>query len=159
MDDAYHYVVDSNSYSIQQRDGATHLWPAAHPDAMAEERFCFLHSTPNHTGDTNPFDVGAQQRSDTQQLQPLGMPRWPSMIASHSISTCQPGYSSQVQPMQPVILGKLQTPVSAASTGPASTGRRYLTDDERKDICQYAEDNPNSKQTEIGGVYYSFICG
>ena len=158
MDDPYHYIVDSNSHSIQ-RDGATHLWPAAHPDAMTEERFCFSYSTPNHTGDTNSFEVGTQERSKAQQLQPLVMPKWPSMIGSQSISTCQPGYSSQVQPMQPVILGTLQTPVSGTSTGPASTGRRYLTDKQKKQICEYAEKHRNSKQTEIGGVYYSFICG
>ena len=155
MDDAYHYFNDSNSHSIQ-RDGATHLWPAAHPDAMAEEQFCFSYSTPNHTGDTNPFDVGTQQRSDSQQLQALVMPRWPSMISSRATSTFQTGYSSQVQPVQPVILGALQTAASAASKASASTSRKTLTDSDRKRICQYAEDHPNSKQTEIGGVYQPY---
>ena len=91
---------------------------------------------------------------------PLIMPHtalWPSMF------TNQPGHSSY----QPAILpaAPIQTPISASSmhtpvditptSAKSSTSRRKLTDDERRQMCLEAEQNPNMKQTQIGGNFSS----
>lgn len=93
--------------------------------------------------------------STHQQLQPLIMPQWPSMLAS------QPGFSPT-----PITSATSNTPISATSTTSAqsipvpqpptttstgSTPRRTLTDKDRKAMCEYHQANPTVKQTEIGG--------
>ncbi|KAK5677305.1 hypothetical protein LTR17_027708 [Elasticomyces elasticus] len=62
------------------------------------------------------------------------MPAWPSMLKN---------LSHLIQPMLP-------TPVSATSMSPTPTPRKKLTDLDRKRMCQYAEEHPKAKQTEIG---------
>ena len=88
-----------------------------------------------------------------QPLQPLIMPQWPSML------TAQASYSAPVLPTTSVT-----TPVSSSTsrsshsmqvtptTTGGSTPRRTLTDDDRRRMCQYHEDHPTVKQTEIGGM-------
>jgi hypothetical protein len=83
---------------------------------------------------------------------PLIMPHsglWPSMLASQP----QPTYSATIVPAGPI-----QTPISASATSditPTSakttSSRRKLTDDERRQMCIEAEQNPTMKQTQIGG--------
>ena len=92
--------------------------------------------------------------SHAQMPPPLIMPHsglWPSMLASQP----QPTYQTPILPA-----GPLQTPLSASSTSemtPTSaktaTSRRKLTDDERRQMCIEAEQNPTMKQTQIGGEY------
>ncbi|KAK3613220.1 hypothetical protein LTR56_028012 [Elasticomyces elasticus] len=77
------------------------------------------------------------------------MPAWPSMLKNLSRLTFQPMFAQPVQPIQPM----LPTPVSATSTSPTPTPRKTLTDLDRKRMCQYAEEHPNAKQTEIGGIF------
>lgn len=82
------------------------------------------------------------------------MPQWPSMLASsHTHSNYQPPYPQPVQSIPPISVGSLQTPVSATSTRSATTPRKTLTDLDRKRMCQYAEEHPTSKQTEIGAIF------
>ena len=88
-------------------------------------------------------------RSTHQQLQPLIMPQWPSMLTSQST------YQPSIFPSAPVpITPASATPVSATSTHSrtSSTPRKTLTDQDRRRMCQYHEDNPTVKQTEIGGM-------
>lgn len=83
---------------------------------------------------------------------PLIMPHsglWPSMLASQP----QTGYQTPIMPA-----GPLQTPLSASTASdmtPTSAkptpSRRKLTDDERRQMCIEAEQNPTMKQTQIGG--------
>ena len=47
----------------------------------------------------------------------------------------------------------VKTQTGAWSTNPASFRRKVLTDLERQQMCQYAEDHPAAKQTEIGGLF------
>jgi Tc5 transposase DNA-binding domain len=92
--------------------------------------------------------------SSHQQLQPLHPlivpPQWPSMITSQS------SYSATSLPS-----ASITTPTSAVSTNSqplqirqtttgGNTPRRTLTDEDRRRMCQYAEDNPGVKQTDIG---------
>jgi hypothetical protein len=88
-----------------------------------------------------------QQRNTPQQLQPLIMPPWPSMLTSQS------NYATPVFQSAPIATTPITTPMSApAATGrPQSTPRKTLTDADRRKMCQYAEANPTVKQTEIGG--------
>jgi hypothetical protein len=91
--------------------------------------------------------------SHAQMPPPLIMPHsglWPSMLASQPQATFQ-------TPILPA--GPLQTPLSASTgsdmtptSAKTSTSRRKLTDDERRQMCIEAEQNPTMKQTQIGGT-------
>lgn len=84
-------------------------------------------------------------RTTHQQLQPLIMPQWPSMLTSQST------YAPQIFPSGPVPVTPISAPSSATSARPASTPRKTLTDADRRRMCLYHEENPTTKQTEIGG--------
>lgn len=90
-----------------------------------------------------------------QQLQPLIMPQWPSMLASQSnysgtpitsASTSTPISANSASSSQS---NHIPTPVTTTSTG--STPRRTLTDADRRAMCLYHQEHPSVKQTEIGG--------
>jgi hypothetical protein len=89
-------------------------------------------------------------RTAHQQLQPLIMPPWPSMLTSASGYT---GHSSALYPSAPIPAPPISAPMSAPPTTgrPQSTPRKTLTDADRRKMCQYAEAHPTVKQTEIGG--------
>lgn len=128
--------------------------PHSHHGTPAQEYSGFSFSSPQLPMEPSAFSGSIQQRPMHQQLQPLVMPQWPSMLNSQAHSTYQPMFPQPVQPIQPMSIGALQTPLSATSTrSTASTPRKTLTDLDRKRMCQYAEEHPNSKQTEIGGQY------
>lgn len=86
-------------------------------------------------------------RTTYQQLQPLITPQWPSMLTSQS------SFHTPLYPSAPIQSAQIVTPQSApATTGrTSSTPRKTLTDGDRKRMCQYAEEHPTVKQTEIGG--------
>jgi len=93
----------------------------------------------------------ASTRQTHQQLQPLITPQWPSMLTSHSTYQA-PMYSATSMPVGSAV----PTPVSSVATAPvatrpASTPRKTLTDADRRRMCLYHEEHPNTKQTEIGG--------
>jgi len=97
-----------------------------------------------------PHPTHPPPRSTHQQLQPLIMPQWPSMLTSQST------YQPSIFPSAPVpITPASATPVSATSTHSrtSSTPRKTLTDQDRRRMCQYHEDNPTVKQTEIGAMF------
>ena len=76
---------------------------------------------------------------------------WPSMFTGNQ--------SSFPPPLLPA--GPVQTPLSAGTnptptdvtptSAKSSTSRRKLTDEERRQMCLEAEQNPGMKQTQIGG--------
>ncbi|EXJ63749.1 hypothetical protein A1O7_00084 [Cladophialophora yegresii CBS 114405] len=92
--------------------------------------------------------------SHAQMPPPLIMPHsglWPSMLASQP----QPSYTTPLLPA-----GPLQTPLSASTasdmtptSAKTTTSRRKLTDDERRQMCIEAEQNPTMKQTQIGAKF------
>ncbi|EMD00578.1 hypothetical protein BAUCODRAFT_144230 [Baudoinia panamericana UAMH 10762] len=130
-----------------------HIYPHSHHGTPAQEYSGFNFSSPQIPMEPSAFSSSIQQRPMYQQLQPLVMPQWPSMLSSQSHQPFQPIFPQPIQPIQPVTIGALQTPVSAVSSKSSSTPRKTLTDLDRKRMCQYAEDNPNSKQTEIGAIF------
>ncbi|QSZ34927.1 hypothetical protein DSL72_007789 [Monilinia vaccinii-corymbosi] len=83
-----------------------------------------------------------------QQLLPLIMPNhptWPSMLTNPA--------SSQAPPVAipPANSGKPPPKLPALHATP--TPRKTLTDSDRRRMCQYHEDNPTVKQTEIGAMF------
>lgn len=132
------------------------IYSHSHHGTPAQEYQSFNFSSPQMAMEPSAFSNNVQQRPMHQHLQPLvmpQMPQWPSMLGTQAHSTYQPMYAQPVQstqPTQPLSAGPLHTPVSATSTRSASTPRKTLTDLDRKRMCLYAEEHPNSKQTEIG---------
>jgi len=90
-----------------------------------------------------------------QQLLPLIMPShstWPSMLTNPA---SYPGPAPPVA-IPPVSSASKPTPKLPAIHATPSP-RKTLTDADRRRMCQYHEDNPSVKQTEIGGEN-SYIC-
>ena len=87
-------------------------------------------------------------------LHPLIMPQWPSQITNPS-----EGGSPAAIPLPRALAptSTVTTPQSAPPAIPApasSTARKTLTDHDRRRMCQYHEDFPTVKQTEIGGTLH-----
>lgn len=85
-----------------------------------------------------------------QHLLPLIMPShptWPSMLTNPAGYQAPPIAlpSSSSLPLKTGKLPPLHTP----------SPRKTLTDADRRRMCQYHEDNPTVKQTEIGGKEHS----
>lgn len=123
-----------------------------HHGTPAQEYSGFNFDTPQLPMASDGFSATLHQRRTPPQLQQLIMPQWPSMLSSQAHATFQHQYPQPVQPIQPMTLGQLVTPVSATSGRSTSTPRKSLTDQDRKRMCIYAEEHPHSKQTEIGGA-------
>jgi hypothetical protein len=77
--------------------------------------------------------------------------QWPSMLTNPS--SHQPTSAPPVPPLAPIATYTTAHPLPPIAPPPASTptARRTLTDQDRRRMCQYHEDNPTVKQTEIGG--------
>ena len=104
-------------------------------------------------------------------LQPIVTTTWPSMLASgqhhqqqtytpqpsstQSLSSVHSAHSGHQPPSlqaSPASANPhLQPSHSTHVTPTTSTPRRTLTDNDRRKMCQYHEEHPTKKQTEIGG--------
>lgn len=81
-----------------------------------------------------------------QQLLPLIMPShptWPSMLTNPA------SYSAPPVAIPPASAPQKTPKLPAIHAAPSP--RKTLTDSDRRRMCQYHEDNPSVKQTEIGG--------
>ncbi|KAI6811397.1 hypothetical protein KC332_g12058 [Hortaea werneckii] len=130
-----------------------HVYPHSHHGTPAQEYSGFNFGNQHMHMEPNGFNGGMQQRPVQPQLHPLVMPQWPSMLNSQAHPGFQPIYPQPVQPIQSMSINQLHTPVSAISARSAPIPRKTLTDSDRKRMCQYAEDHPNAKQTEIGAIF------
>ncbi|KAF2680343.1 CenpB-DNA-bind-domain-containing protein [Lentithecium fluviatile CBS 122367] len=130
-----HYDPSQHQSPVQDYNGFNHYAP--------------LPMEPIFTAGMHP--PHQPQRTAHPQLQPLIMPQWPSMLTSQST------YVPPIFPSAPVpITPASATPVSATSTHSgrtSSTPRKTLTDADRRRMCQYHEDHPTVKQTEIGAMF------
>ncbi|OGE57610.1 hypothetical protein PENARI_c001G06392 [Penicillium arizonense] len=83
---------------------------------------------------------------------PLPMPShsWPSMLTHHS--PFQEGGLPHVSAPTSVSPSAPMPPVRKTSTG-GSTPRRTLTDEDRRQMCLYHEENKTAKQTDIGALF------
>lgn len=87
-----------------------------------------------------------------QQLLPLIMPShptWPSMLTNPASYSTPP---VAIPPASAPPLVKGNTPKLPAIHATPSP-RKTLTDSDRRKMCQYHEDNPSVKQTEIGAMF------
>ncbi|KAH8894834.1 hypothetical protein GQ53DRAFT_63787 [Thozetella sp. PMI_491] len=99
----------------------------------------------------------SQAPASHHQLPMLMMPShstWPSMLLTnpnHNAGYGQPPHSAPPVAIPPVVSApsQLKTKLQPLMTT-TSQPRKTLTDDDRRRMCQYAEDHPNAKQTEIG---------
>ncbi|KAK4227711.1 hypothetical protein QBC38DRAFT_477170 [Podospora fimiseda] len=96
-----------------------------------------------------------QPQPNHPQLPMLMMPHqttttWPSQLVSNGQSPYNHHPVHSVPPI-PIPSGPaLKTKLPAIQT---SQPRKTLTDDDRRRMCQYAEDHPNAKQTDIGARF------
>ena len=140
-----------------QWDQSQHIYPHSYHGTPAQEYSGFSFDAPQSPMATAAFGTAIYQRSMPSQLQQLIMPPWPSMLSNQSHATYQHHYLQPVEPIQPMTIGPLVTPISATSGHANSTPRKFLTPQDRKRMCLYAKEHPYSKQTEIGGALY-VIC-
>ncbi|CZT51762.1 uncharacterized protein RSE6_12953 [Rhynchosporium secalis] len=86
-----------------------------------------------------------------QQLQPLIMPghsTWPSMMITNTV---YPPPAVTVPGSEPALTRRNgKKGIRSRST---SLPRKTLTDSDRRRMCQFAVDNPSSKQTDIGKMF------
>lgn len=92
-----------------------------------------------------PLPPATSSHSSQPQLLPLLMPShhptWPSMLTNPS------GYQA------PVAIPPASAPLKGSKllSPQSTTPRKTLTDQDRRRMCQYHEQHPNTKQIEIGG--------
>ena len=121
----------------------------------------FAFATSAHAHVESMYDRSVQPSfSSPQPLHPLAtMPQWPSQITN-------PSESSPPAPMplhRPILPMSKTSPILkiAPATTPApmkpahstSTSRKTLSDTDRRRMCEYHNENPNVKQTEIGSKW------
>ncbi|KAL5115405.1 hypothetical protein ACEQ8H_006705 [Pleosporales sp. CAS-2024a] len=142
LDDPSAAWHDPAAYHAHHAHHAHHH--AALPDYGAFTAYAPLPMEPLYAAAMHP------PRTTHAHLQPLIMPQWPSMLTSQS--TYQPAlFPSAPVPITPASA----TPVSATSTHSrtSATPRKTLTDQDRRRMCQYHDENPTVKQTEIGAMF------
>lgn len=139
--------ADINSYTTSSQhqspilsgyDGYSYIQPVSH-SLPVEHSFDRMPPPPTTT------------HSGHHQLLPLIMPShptWPSMLTNPA------GYQAP-----PVAIPSVAAPLKTAKLPSlhTSTPRKTLTDADRRRMCQYHEDNPSIKQTEIGGKKALFV--
>jgi hypothetical protein len=89
-----------------------------------------------------------------QQTMP---PQPQTVIAAASSSQQYPSMPQPIAPAPPQQLAAAAAVTAAVSNPTQSTSspRRTLTDADRRRMCIFHEENPNVKQTEIGGTYWN----
>jgi hypothetical protein len=151
--DHLHRSPTGNGYHHEVQDP----WAGSNSSPYASQHQSPVYEHTGFTFSSNPMEtmymtttsmLPPQTRmTSLQQLQPLMVPPWPSQLTNTS------PYHTPVYTHTPSSATSIPTPVSA----PPTTGRqsdrprKTLTDSDRRRMCKYAEDNPNVKQTEIGG--------
>ena len=121
-----------------------------HQQSPMQEYNGFAYMPASHITSDAGYSRPVTSTYSNQTLQPMGAAQWPSMLTNPS--TTLPPATIAHPPLAPV-----STVISPSSLPPLSTpqvapsARRTLTDQDRRRMCQYHEDNPSVKQTEIGG--------
>lgn len=166
MHDPYVEVKMEHHYALHH----AHDFGGGHMVDMAEDHSPH-HSPPNDYGDFT-FSASTNVQIDPmynrpmqpsfsspQPLQPLvTMPQWPSQITNPSESSSPPVSMPLHRPILPFsktepVLTLAPAPAPTKPAHATSTSRRTLTDSDRRRMCEYHSENPNVKQTEIGGEH------
>ena len=153
-------IVKDESY---QGDYSNNPWadvndynsPHSQSPATELHSYGFVPPTQHHGMHPDPFNRPMHPMySGPQTPQTLFTAQWPSMLTNPSSQPHHP------MPAPPPPITPVTTFATVASLPPLSTHqplhqtnqRRTLTDQDRRRMCQYHEDNPTVKQTEIGGT-------
>lgn len=142
--------------------------PPLHSPAHEIGGFCYPAVSPHEMHSESPFGRHPHMYGTSQQPQPVFPAQWPSAMVTHaSMQAPPPPHPPPPQPSQHV---PLQPPLAPMNAMPSGQGlpqlntapqqppqqqpiqRRTLTDQDRRRMCQYHEENPSVKQTEIGGM-------
>ena len=162
--------MDSIVMKIEQHHGAHHeeelgsgQWieiagdHSSHNSPLQEYNgFAFMSNT--HVPPEPLYNRPLQPSYSTAPLlQPLVMPQWPSQLTNPSVGCGTPTAFPPPRPLAPISTMAIKPPLPRSASTPApvpasSTARRTLTDQDRRSMCQYHEDHPTVKQTEIGGM-------
>lgn len=109
------------------------------------------HGLPSESLGRMPPPPPPQPQTSHAPLPMLMMPHatWPSQLTNPNNYGPHPGgglvpVPSVTAPLKPSKLPSIQT---------TSQPRKTLTDEDRRQMCQYAEDNPGVKQTDIGARF------
>lgn len=89
---------------------------------------------------------------------PMTLPSnaWPSMLTPASQAPFHPPeLPAGPVPIAPSVSPAAPVPPPRKSSASSSTPRRTLTDEDRRKMCLYHEENKTAKQTDIGGMYLS----
>ncbi|KAJ9130653.1 Major centromere autoantigen B [Pleurostoma richardsiae] len=100
---------------------------------------------------SQPMDPFQQGHPPLSMLAMPSNPTWPSMCTNPSPSS----YSPPPVPL-PQAPAPLPVPLKTTKSPPlhtSSTPRKTMSDDYRRRMCEFAEDNPGMKQTEIGSHF------
>ena len=166
MDQESHLAHDNNVYGNDSWGVDMNSYHH-HPTTMSEYGSSYAYMPPITHGlpsealsrmgpPPHPQSLHQPQASHTQ-LPMLMMPHhttttWPSQLVTNGPSS----YSPHSAPPVPLPSAPLKTKLPAlqtSHTGHTSQPRKTLTDEDRRKMCQYAEDNPTAKQTDIGARF------
>ncbi|KAK2630225.1 hypothetical protein QTJ16_001045 [Diplocarpon rosae] len=140
--DIHHNYSSSPQHQspLYEQSGFTFTQPFQQNTLPTEQAFSHRMPIPHHS----------QTHTTHQPLLPLIMPShqtWPSMLTNPATYSTPPvAISSTVAPLVKGNSKKQQ------AHHPISSPRKTLTDSDRRRMCQYHEENPSVKQTEIGGT-------
>lgn len=130
----------------QDHWGQTSGYSQAHQQTSGLDYISFALSSP-HLPVGNTY-ANSLNRPLHHQPQHLIMPQWPSMMTS------QATYVTPSNAAAPFVPLPMSTPIPVTRSHASHTGstpRRTLTDADRRRMCQYHEEHPTTKQSEIGG--------
>ena len=157
---SYTTTITSGLENVVDMEGG-HRSPSDSPTYDYGGAFHFSHSS--HTESEQAYTSASYQPNfpAPQPLHPLNTTLWPSQLTNPSGSSPPAIVPLQPRPHAPV--AKESPPTAEPSPSPPppkrtptlSTSRKTLTDNDRRRMCKYHEDNPSVKQTEIGGEYTS----
>ena len=129
--------------------------PHSQSPAAELHSYGFVPSPTEHGMHLEPFARPMHSiYSGAQNTQPLFTAQWPSMLTNPSSQPQPPPMAAPPPPIAPVTTFATATPLPPLTTPQPThhtSSRRTLTDQDRRRMCQYHEDNPTVKQTEIGG--------
>ncbi|KAF6842863.1 centromere binding protein b [Colletotrichum musicola] len=114
------------------------------PHGLPSESIGGMHPPPAPAQPIQPHHQ--HSHSQLPMLMIPSQPTWPSMLTNPN------SYSAPPLGMAPVV-APAPSRAARVPNGPAPQQRRVLTDDDRKKMCQYAAENPNVKQTDIGAMF------
>jgi len=132
-----------------------HILPHSHHGTPAQEPMGFTWTqTPTSLADVSLVQSQSQSQSQLP-LQSLLIPQWPSMLTSQAVNQNlsfdqrPPGIGHVVSmPHVPTFATENIVP-SIAKLGQPS-GRRTLSDADRRNMCIFSDQHPQLKQTDIG---------